>query len=175
MVFDLCVEQGYESTTVEEICAVAGISRSTFFRYFASKEDALLGDVADAGEHLLVALRARPDDERIWDALRHALGSLIDRYGADPERSRQLARLVRDAPALAAAHHEKRASWHALLRPELARRLGSDPSDELDPRPSALIAAALGCVDATIASWAASDTGTPLEDILHRAMTAINA
>ncbi|CDR10894.1 regulatory protein TetR [Streptomyces iranensis] len=175
MAFDLCVERGYESTTVEEICAVAGISRSTFFRYFASKEDALLGDVADSGEHLLVALRARPDDEQVWDALRHALGSLIDRYAADPERSRQLARLVRGAPALAAAHHEKNARWHVLLRPELARRLGSDPSDELDPRPSALIAAALGCVDAALASWAASDadTRTPLEDILHRAMTAI--
>ncbi|WP_240330456.1 TetR family transcriptional regulator [Streptomyces sp. CB09001] len=175
MAFDLCVERGYDNTTVEDVCAVAGISRSTFFRYFTSKEDALLGDAADAGEHLLAALRARPDGEPVWDALRHALGALIERYAADPERGRQLTRLIHGAPALAAAHHEKHAGWYALLRPELARRLGADPSDALDPRPSALIGAALSCVDATLASWAEGDTGTSLEDVLHRAMGSINA
>ncbi|WP_329378163.1 TetR family transcriptional regulator [Streptomyces sp. NBC_01716] len=34
---DLILERGYKETTVEDICAVTEISRSTFFRYFSSK------------------------------------------------------------------------------------------------------------------------------------------
>jgi hypothetical protein len=34
-------ERGYDATTVDDICAAAEISRSTFFRYFPTKKDAL--------------------------------------------------------------------------------------------------------------------------------------
>ena len=37
-------ENGYESTTVEQIAAAAGISRRTFFRQFRAKEDVIFAD-----------------------------------------------------------------------------------------------------------------------------------
>ncbi|MEU0236226.1 TetR family transcriptional regulator [Nocardiopsis sp. NPDC006198] len=40
---DLFERQGFENTTVEHIAAAAGVSTSTFFRYFPTKEDAALG------------------------------------------------------------------------------------------------------------------------------------
>jgi hypothetical protein len=46
MAIGLFVERGYEETTIGDICAVAGISRSSFFRYFQSKEDVLLRQAA---------------------------------------------------------------------------------------------------------------------------------
>lgn len=167
---DLVLEHGYEKTTIDDICAAAEISRSTFFRCFHSKEEALFGPTADAPEYLRDALAARPDDEPPWVAIRRALDPLIDRYEGHDERTRRLTRLMVDTPALRALHREKHARWHELLRPEVARRLGADPADTADPRAGALIAAALGCVEATLAAWTASDRPRPLSELLDQAM-----
>ncbi|WP_439030396.1 TetR family transcriptional regulator [Gordonia terrae] len=43
----LIAEQGYAGTTVEQIAEAAGVSHTTFFRYFPSKEQVVIGD-----EHL---------------------------------------------------------------------------------------------------------------------------
>jgi AcrR family transcriptional regulator len=40
---DLCLRHGYESVTVAQICATAEIAQSTFFNYFGSKDEAILG------------------------------------------------------------------------------------------------------------------------------------
>ncbi|BAS11124.1 transcriptional regulator protein [Arthrobacter sp. Hiyo4] len=41
---ELLIRQGYNSTPVEELADVTGISRSTFFRKFGSKEDVVFAD-----------------------------------------------------------------------------------------------------------------------------------
>ncbi|MGW7658490.1 TetR/AcrR family transcriptional regulator, partial [Streptomyces tendae] len=82
MALDLFLENGYEQTTIDDICAVAGISRSTFFRSFPSKEDVFVSTTSAAPEELLDALRQRPDDETPWTALRHAMDPLIAHYAA---------------------------------------------------------------------------------------------
>ena len=41
----LFYEQGYEDTTVEDIIAVSGTSKGSFYHYFGSKDD-LLGSLA---------------------------------------------------------------------------------------------------------------------------------
>lgn len=55
--------EGLHGFTVEELCEQAGVSRRTFFNYFASKEDAVLGisltsDVSDADELFVAKGRA---------------------------------------------------------------------------------------------------------------------
>jgi AcrR family transcriptional regulator len=44
---DLCVRQGYEQTTVEQIAAVAEVSARTFSRYFATKDAVMLAFLDD--------------------------------------------------------------------------------------------------------------------------------
>lgn len=169
---DLVLERGYDATTVDEICTTAEISRSTFFRYFPSKEDALFGAFLDSGDDLRAALTDRPASEPPWTAMRRALDPLIESYDTDDERLRSLTRLIMNTPVLAARHRQKNAQWHELLLPEVASRLDVDHVDASDPRPHALIAAALGCVETALAAWVASDRPQPLGEILDRAMEA---
>ena len=41
---DLLITQGFDATSVDELAAAAGISRSTFFRRFGSKENMVFAD-----------------------------------------------------------------------------------------------------------------------------------
>ena len=173
MALDLFLANGYEQTTIDDICDAAGISRSTFFRYFPSKEDLFAGTTASAAGELLEALRERPEGEAAWTALRHALGPLVAHYASPPERAARLARLARTTPALAALNRDKLTGMQTLLAPEIARRLGADPNDTADPRANALIAAALGCLEAAVTAWAAGDGAPPLSELLLRAMNSI--
>lgn len=43
--FELFLEQGYAGTTVEDITQRAGVSRNTFFNYFATKSDVFWSDI----------------------------------------------------------------------------------------------------------------------------------
>ncbi|WP_020639462.1 hypothetical protein [Amycolatopsis balhimycina] len=77
-------------------------------------------------------------------------------------------------PALATLHQEKQARFQALIAPELARRLGADPDNSTDPRPRALIASALGCLEAAVAAWIAGKGTQQLGRLLDRAMNSIS-
>lgn len=53
--FDLFDERGYEQTTVDDITERAGLSRTTFFRYYRSKDDVIFPD----HDRLLEQMRER--------------------------------------------------------------------------------------------------------------------
>ncbi|MFT4199185.1 TetR family transcriptional regulator [Gordonia sp. (in: high G+C Gram-positive bacteria)] len=44
---ELFARQGYSATSVDEIAKAAGVSHTTFFRYFQSKEQVIVGDDLD--------------------------------------------------------------------------------------------------------------------------------
>ncbi|AMB59714.1 hypothetical protein AWU67_13535 [Microterricola viridarii] len=60
----LTVEHGLNGFTVEELCEIVGVSRRTFFNYFPSKEEAVIGHRDDGldGEALTAFIEARPAD-----------------------------------------------------------------------------------------------------------------
>jgi AcrR family transcriptional regulator len=171
----LFLEQGFEETTVDQVVTAAGISRRSFFRYFGTKEDIVFGDLAEQGPVLLEALRARPDDEPIWEALRQAFTVL--NTPAAPKHGITVAGLVAASPALRVAHLEKHLRWQEHLAPEVERRLGAS-DDPPGLRGQAIVATALACIDAATAAWLAADGRGGIEEfdrLCMRALAAVRA
>lgn len=119
----LFAEHGFEATTVDQIAAAVGISRRSFFHYFGSKEDVVLGDTDALGETVRAALEARPPEESAWTAIREAFKELRRHAGSEKEQL-ILAGIHDQAPSLRARHLEKHLRWQELLAPEIQRRLG---------------------------------------------------
>lgn len=170
----LFLEHGFEETTVDQVVAAAGISRRSFFRYFGTKEDIVFGDLAEQGPVILEALRARPDDEPIWDALTHAFSVLTTLIS--PERGALIGRLVTTSSALRAAHLEKHLRWQEVLAPEVERRVGTG-----DAPPglvgAAIVATALACLDAASTAWLQQGGGdlAELQRLTEVALAAVRS
>jgi len=74
----LFAEKGFDATTVEEICAAAEISPSTFFRYFPTKEAAAFPDEQERVAVVAQVLSERPDGEPLHVTIRRSAVALLD-------------------------------------------------------------------------------------------------
>lgn len=133
----LSSERGVEHVTVEQIADAADVAPRTFFNYFTSKEEAIVAGNAPTGRILVAALTARPPEEPVGEALRHALHAVV----TDPgylERVRHL-RALRGHPAVAAHQMAAFGELERELAAVVVDRTGTDPARDLFP---ALAAAA---------------------------------
>ena len=103
---ELFERKGVAATTVDEISRVAGISARTFFRYYATKEDAAFAPEEDSSAAVhratLAAIRA---GEPVAAALENGWLQLLEAFDARPdthERALRVRRLVHSEPALLA-------------------------------------------------------------------------
>ena len=166
--FELFRREGFEKVTVTELAEAAGVSRSTFLRYFGTKEDAVLFALDAQGENVADALRGRPAGEDDWTALRGALDVAIEQYRHDPVEALAVTRLVQDTPALCARRLDKQRGWRDSLTHALAERGDSDEYDA-----AVRVSAALDCLNIALDHWTASDGRSDLEELLDRAFTAL--
>ncbi len=164
---DLFRREGFDRVTVNDLAAAAGVSRSTFLRYFTGKEEAVLAAFDDQGRRVADSLRARPSDEDDWTALRRALDTVIERYRRDPAGALDLTRLVKQTPALCAKHLEKQSGWRPMLATVLAGRGDGAAGDGL--RPAVMAAAALDCLNIAVDRWTDSDGALDLENLVNEA------
>lgn len=168
----LFVEQGFEATTVEQIAAETGLSRRSFHRYFASKEDVFGQWFLEMGERLAAALDSRPTEERPWLALRRTFDDLVQDLSNGPE-GLDITRMVLDTPALHATHLHKHALWRDTLADVLQRRLAEDGREPGRVAALALVGAALAGLDSAQTAWVSKENPVPLGDLLDQAMNAI--
>ena len=169
--FQLFTERGFDQTTVDDIAAAAGLSRRSFFRYFASKEDAVLGMLNAVGDAIAAELAARPADEPPWTSLRRALDVPVTTYLGDPTVALARFRLIHHTPALRTTLLDKQDRWQRSLAQGLAARLGEDPAR--DPRPELLAATALAALDVASRRWLASDGHANLATLLDESFALL--
>ncbi|MFB6892205.1 TetR family transcriptional regulator [Kitasatospora sp. NPDC056327] len=141
---DLFEEQGFEGTTVDQICRRADVAHRTFFRYYECKEALLFG--MDFGTAFLDAFAAAPGGLELWEAFRHA-GGAVDGHLEEPAehtvRRRELRRRfigirsVRDFALVMIDTFSQRAAAIA------AERLDVDPLADLRPQAFAALMAGM--------------------------------
>ncbi|MFE7193844.1 TetR family transcriptional regulator [Kitasatospora sp. NPDC057541] len=167
----LFLGQGFARTTVDEIAAAVDVSQRTFFRYFANKDEVALAVLAEAEDHFIEQLRARPAEETPLQALRAAIVGSWRELGADRDTgpssvtaALELIRMIENTPTLFAAHLRRSAEQERLVVGIIAEREGLDPAEDL--RPAVLAAAFGGVLRAAHLSWSADQDDTGPEGMI---------
>jgi len=154
-------EQGYEATTVDQIAAAAEISPSTFFRYFATKEDMVVQDEYDDLFVEGFRLAGGSDDPMgtFRSALRAALAGL-DQATWDQNLAR--ARLVLSSPLLRARSAENFVTTLGKATAAFAQGAGTAPDDA---RALAFTGACMGVVATAAMTWSAENADFRMTDL----------
>jgi AcrR family transcriptional regulator len=164
----LAIERGPEHVLVEDIAAAAGVAPRTFNNYFPSKEAAIVAEGSDRAARMRDALRARPEGEPLWTALRQVLTESLTSEG-EPDRAWVTkARLIKATPPLRVEQLRSDAVVQAMLAQEIARRTGTNPQRDLYPRLAA--AAVISAVRAALDHWLDADPATPLHAVVSQAL-----
>ncbi|MEU6098347.1 TetR family transcriptional regulator [Streptomyces sp. NPDC047079] len=166
----LFTEQGYDNTTVEQICDAVDISPSTFFRYFPTKEDVVLPDDHDPSPQEPITERgpSRP----LTDVVRAALFDLLEqRISQDRETMLARLRLISRVQALRARMWQQQEARVAHTAALLAERAGKD-ENAYEVRVTAAVLIAV--TTETLMYWADHDGEPDLGHLFTRALTHLD-
>jgi TetR/AcrR family transcriptional regulator, regulator of mycofactocin system len=130
---DLFTLRGFENVTSDEVADAAGISRRTFFRYFATKADAVWGDFAGHVARLEGLLAATDPGAPVLASVCAAYVEVNDYPEAELPLLRERMRLILGEPALLAHSQLRYAEVDRVVAGHVAERTGTAPGD-LVPR-----------------------------------------
>ncbi|WP_202918942.1 TetR/AcrR family transcriptional regulator [Saccharothrix deserti] len=167
----LVAEHGLDHVTVEDISAAADVSPRTFFNYFATKEDAVLGPDPDTGPRVRARVLAQPAELSAAAAVREALSAEVAAVVAE-DRELWLRRMcvVQQHPVLLAKVFSGGEAVERELVAGIAERVGL-PAD--DTYPLLLGAAAGAAFRVAVVRWSSvrwSSTAASLQDLLAEAV-----
>jgi AcrR family transcriptional regulator len=124
----LFAERGFDTVTVAEIAAAAGVSEKTVFNYFPTKEDIFFDEVPDRLRALTDAVRHRPAGVTVLESLKQQ--QLADAPRLTNPRFAIFARILESSPALLAKEVDVMARFSQVL----ADALQEDGVRERDAR-----------------------------------------
>jgi AcrR family transcriptional regulator len=164
----LFAARGPRATRAEDIAQAAGIAPRTFYRYFATKEEAIAPLYAAGAQRWAEAVRDAPAALDVPKALEHAVRhTLLPGRGvsaASWEWVRTLIRLADSSPAVRRVWAEVCRAAEDTLGEVLAERAAADRGDNVaegEGRPGAgarfAAAVASAAVRTAVEAWAAGD------------------
>jgi AcrR family transcriptional regulator len=134
---DLFTEQGYEATTVTEIAERAGVTKSTFFRYFPDKREILVAGQQTLSRLLAEGIAAAPADASPLAAVAAGLERVSSAMGP---MNRDLGPRMKAAVAASTELQER----DALKSVGLAAAITAALIARSVPKPTAQLAGELG-------------------------------
>ncbi len=160
--------KGFDSTTLEEICREAEISKRTFFRYFQDKEALVFPNRDDRLAGFQTFLRAH-DTESPFDTLRRATRLFGLDYSDNRRQILTQKRLILSSPALLAREREIDRDWEREIARIFLERAPDGPEWVLWSRVTA--GAIMGVVRATMDVWFENDCN---DDLVVLGLSAID-
>ncbi|MEV5953703.1 TetR family transcriptional regulator [Streptomyces sp. NPDC051987] len=156
----LFVRRGLRATRAEDIAQAAGIAPRTFYRYFATKDEAIAPLYSAGAQRWTEAVRTAPAALSVPEALEHAVRrTLTPGAGvstASWEWVRTLIHLADTSPALRKVWAEVCQSSDRLLTSILAERTSTAVDNVAPPAHLRFAAAVAGAaVRAAVESWSA--------------------
>jgi AcrR family transcriptional regulator len=168
----LAMERGLENVLVEDIAEAAGVSARTFNNYFGSKYEAICALGFDRAMRIGAALRERPAQEPLWDAI---VAAVMSEYGAadralDEDWMAGI-RLVTSTQALRGEYLKVQAMMQYSLAEAIAIRVGSAAGSSMFPR--ILAASVTAAVQAGMERWLHADPPTALAPLIRSALAQL--
>lgn len=181
-VLELVADRGLDGVTVDEISRAADVSPRTFFNYFTSKEEALLGDAPELPPaDLIEAFIAASGRENLLDGL----GTLIIGAGEkslhDVEILHLRQRLLKQYPELFALRIATMRKFEDDFCAVVQRRLREDdPALDADPeylqsRARLVTLVAFAAMRHAWTCWAASDPPAKLVEQLKKSFSELKS
>lgn len=171
-VLDLVAERGLDGVTVDEISRIADVSPRTFFNYFGSKEEAILGDppvlVGDEAIERFVDA-----DGNLLDDLAHVLITAGSRSFDDSEMVSRRHKLVRQYPHLFAMRMATMRAFEDQIASVVSRRLGRQDAtlaanpEALANRARLVTLVSFGAMRHAWTMWANAESSANLGDMLR--------
>ncbi|MET8248257.1 TetR family transcriptional regulator [Streptomyces sp. NPDC005202] len=162
----LFVTQGLRATRAEDIAQAAGIAPRTFYRYFATKEEAVSPLYTAGAQRWTEAVRAAPADLPVPQALEHAVRHTLTPgpgvSAASWEWARTLIRLADTSPAVRKVWAGVCQASERTLAEVLATRATQRDDNVADAPPITpelrfAAAVASAAIRVAVEAWATSD------------------
>jgi AcrR family transcriptional regulator len=129
---ELCLKQGYDQTTVEQIAASADVSPRTFSRYFPTKDAVFLTLIEDYAHEVAIELEKVPSDVGALEAMRQAHVAVLSRVANRAVGKLSSDRIILMLRVINASDSLKQASFefrHDVTEVVLAKRMGVNIDD----------------------------------------------
>jgi AcrR family transcriptional regulator len=120
--FELFADRGFVDVTVSDIAERAGVTKRTFFRHFATKEDVLFTDGPTFLGELVAAMRATPNDTSPRNMLLAAVHRLGEIFEAERQLHRERALVIGTEPTLRERELLMDQQWSDALAAVLVER-----------------------------------------------------
>ncbi|GAA0241165.1 helix-turn-helix domain-containing protein [Cryptosporangium japonicum] len=160
--FGLFATRGYEETSVEDIAAAAGVSRSTFFRAYGSKEAVIFPDHDELLRRVEERLRSTTADSAL-KAVTEAVKIVLFHYVAEGERARERYRLTSAVEALRDRELISGARYQRLFRSFLGG--WGDGSEAAELRAELTSAAVVAAHNHVLRRWLRGESDDPQAEV----------
>jgi AcrR family transcriptional regulator len=174
----LVLKNGIEHTTIDAICESADVSSRTFFNYFDSKEDAILGleesEVTADDVDEVRAAHPRGDVVEITIALMfHVLSPSI----ASSKLFKSRVKIVKTNPQLLGRMANQMQRMGEQLADAIAPIVGGrsefETENDLQPTAEVILSLCSGAARAAVKEWAASGNQAPIGAVEQRAVQLV--